>query len=329
MGEDGAGVVRAIRRLVQPPSSRRRSSVPATLQAGSTVGAKWGTVGRTESVAASARNIVMPDCGTITLKAPRHVTAGSRVTLTFTYTVGRLGMRRGGSLRIRTPNDAWEAPRAHKKQLPKGVEGRGFSIHDATYCTHNKCNLRASLQAKSRARIEVRDERTAGPLCQYMVAGVRDDDLAEGDAITLVYGDRTWGEDGVAAQKVAPTPDDRFVAHVDVNGNGDFLPLDDASLTLTVRPGPLSRFSLVARAIVRPQELLELKVAGMDAFRNQPDTPWEGELRLGCNRPDISLPGAITLHLPGEKVPRTIATPAVPEAIQDLFRSDRPDGTTE
>ena len=238
----------------------------------------------------------MPDCGTITLKAPRHVTAGSRVTLTFTYTVGRLGMRRGGSLRIRTPNDAWEAPRAHKKQLPKGVEGRGFSIHDATYCTHNKCNLRASLQAKSRARIEVRDERTAGPLCQYMVAVVRDDDLAEGDAITLVYGDRTWGEDGVAAQKVAPTPDDRFVAHVDVNGNGDFLPLDDASLTLTVRPGPLSRFSLVARAIVRPQELLELKVAGMDAFRNQPDTPWEGELRLGCNRPDISLPGAITLH---------------------------------
>ena len=249
-----------------------------------------------QQAAANSQDSPMPDCGTITRSGPQEVIAGNRVTLTFTYTAGRHGMKRGGSLRIRTPNDGWEAPQAHKKQLPKGIENRRFSIEDATYCTHNRCNVSASLQTKSRARVELRSDRTAGPLCQYMVAVVCGDDLAEGDVITLVYGDRTWGEDGVTVQKVAPTPDDRFVAHVDVNGSGDFVPLDDASLKLTVRPGPLSQYNLVARAIVRPEEFFELRVAGMDAFRNRPDTSWEGELRLGCGRPDISLPGTITFR---------------------------------
>ena len=234
----------------------------------------------------------MSEYGTISLCPRDDVIAGSRVTLTFAYTVGSLGVKAGGSLRIRTPNDGWGAPMAHRKQLPKRIEGRPFSMDDVTYCTHNRCNLRASLQGCSPdVRIELEAECGVGPLSQFIVARVCGGDLAQGDVVTVVYGDRTWGEDGVAVQKVAPTPD-RFVAHVDVAGTGAYHPLDDCDLELKVRPGPVSQFNVVVPAVVKPDRAFEIKLAGTDAFRNRPDTRWEGEVRISCTNPDIALPGA-------------------------------------
>ena len=238
----------------------------------------------------------MPAYGTITLSPNDDVVAGTRLTLTFTYTVGVLGMKQGGCLRVRTPNDGWERPRAHRKRLPKGIENQAFDISDSEYCTHNRCNLSAALQSGDpRSHIELSAEHMVGPLSQFMVATVCGGDLREGDVITLVYGDRTWGEDGVAAQKVAPTPDDRFVAHVHITGSGEFCPLDDRALALNVRPGPVSQFSTVAPAIVSPGQSFTVRIAGMDAFRNRPDECWEGAVRLSSTDPDISLPGSATV----------------------------------
>ena len=53
----------------------------------------------------------MTEHGWITMSPRDDVVAGSKVTLTFTYTVGSAGMGEGGSLRIATPNDAWGWPR--------------------------------------------------------------------------------------------------------------------------------------------------------------------------------------------------------------------------
>ncbi len=234
----------------------------------------------------------MSDYGTISMDPRGEVIAGSTVTVTFTYTVGTLGMQPGGSLLIRTPSDGWDAPMAHRKQLPKRLENQPFSMEDSETCTINRCNLSASVTSRDpNAGVELSVHNRVGPLSQFMMATVRGGALAGGDVIRLVYGDRLWGEDGATVQKVAPTGD-RFIAHVDVAGDGQYQPLNDAELDLTVRPGPVSQFNVVGPAIVRPDETFELKISGTDAFRNRPDASWEGDVRLSCTNPQMAMPGA-------------------------------------
>jgi hypothetical protein len=230
--------------------------------------------------------------GSITLSPIKTFTAGERVTLTFTYTAGVAGIANGGALRIRTPNDGWGEPLAHRAQLPKKIEGRSFDLKDSTICTHNRCNLSVLWKAADPSvLVEVSAEVGVGPLSQFIVATVKAGSIQEHDMISVVYGDRRWGEDGVKVQRVAPTPGDAFIAHLDPDGDGRYHPLHHKSLCIDVRPGPVSNFNLVAPAMVKPGEPFSLRIAGTDEFRNVPDETWEGILRLGSKLPQVTMPG--------------------------------------
>ena len=239
----------------------------------------------------------MSEFGEIRMDPRDDVVAGSRVTLTFTYTVGPAGMRRGGGLRIRTPNDGWGTPMAHLKAVPKRIEMSPFEMADGYVCERGRSNLSVTLEScDPEAKVELTAESGAGPLSKFFVATVAQGALVKGDVIRVVYGDRTWGEDGVAAAEVAPTPDDRFVAHVDVAGNGHHEPLDDTRLEIRVRPGPVSQFNMVAPAIVKPGEPFDVTLSGLDAYRNKPEAAWTGDIRLGTTNPDLAMPGSLSLN---------------------------------
>ncbi len=241
----------------------------------------------------------MREYGTITMSPRDDIVAGSLVTLTFEYTVGERGIAEGGQLRIAMPNDAWEWPEVPLHRFfQKGHERGGY---DGGYVGYGRKNVRVELESDTEAWIDLDAEercphgvpnREGGGWTHHIVAYVRDADLQPGDVIRIIYGDTLWGEDGAEAQKVCPTPKDRFHAYVDVKGDRDFFELPGEELEVTVVPTPPGQINVVAPAIVRPGEEFRVKIAVMDEFRNRPDRNFVGEMRLGSDDPQVALPGS-------------------------------------
>ncbi|MBT3286327.1 MAG: CehA/McbA family metallohydrolase [Victivallales bacterium] len=239
--------------------------------------------------------------GTITLSPTGVLQAGSRHTFTFVYTVGNCGMREGGSLRISTPNDDWEMPVAPMHRYFEGGHERGG--YDNGYCSYAPRNLDVSLaSANPEAWIDLAAQecavtpKLAGGWARHIIATVMAGDLVKGDTITILYGDPAWGEDRARVQRVAPTAKDHFRAYVDVTGSRDFVEIpSDALRELHVMAGPTTQFNVVAPAIVRPGEPFAVRISGMDAFRNAPAEPFEGDLRVSSDQHGVALPGTVPL----------------------------------
>ena len=254
----------------------------------------------------------MPEHGSITMSPTGEVLAGSKLTVTFTYTVGSLGVKQGGSLRIATPNDGWERPRVPlHRYFQRGHERGGY---DDGYCSYARTNVRVALKSGTGAWIDLDSQERGcvgalkGPWARHIIAMVRDAGLVEGDRVTIVYGDTTWGGDGVEVQRVAPTDKDHFHAYVDVTSAREFveLPADELK-KLHVVPGPTTQFNVVAPAIVKPFEPFTVRISGMDDFRNRPSKVFSGDprgrpnsistgdLRVSTRHPDMAAPGSVTV----------------------------------
>ena len=232
--------------------------------------------------------------------APRaDVVAGSRVTLRFTYKVGALGVKAGGSLRVALPNNAWAKPLAPMhRYFQSELERAG---QDGGYCSYARRDLGGSVETRSGAWVDLLSEtRHAaaglfGRWSHHMVAVVRDGDLVEGDTITLIYGDTTWGEDGAEAPRVVTSDADTFRAYVDVAGDRKFTLLSEEGLLLRVLPGPPSRFNVVAPALVRPGDAFSIQLAATDAFKNRPVDMFEGEVRVTPTVSEMAVAGSVSM----------------------------------
>ena len=255
--------------------------------------------------------MALPQHGSISMSPTGEVLAGSKVTLTFVYTVGSAGMKQGGSLRIATPNDGWQEPLVPLHRYFQAGHERGG--YDDGYCSYARRNVAVELRSDTGAWIDLAAEERCpignlkGPWARHIAATVRSADLAEGDRITITYGDTTWGEDGVEVQRVAPTDKDHFHAYVDLTGEREFVELPaDELRKLRVMPGPASRFNIVAPAIVRPWEAFTVKIAATDEFKNRPSNVFAGG---PANRPSLIGTGdlRVSTELPGMAVNGTVS----------------------
>lgn len=274
----------------------------------------------------------MTEYGHITMSPRDDIVAGSTVTLTFEYTVGERGLKQGGQLRIATPNDAWEWPEVPLHRFfQKGHERGGY---DGGYVGYGRKNVRVELESDTDAWIDLGAEercpqgvpnRDGGGWTHHITADLRDADLRPGDVIRIIYGDTTWGEDGVQAQKVCPTPKDRFHAYVDTEGTREFLELPGDELQVTVVPTPPGQINVVAPAIVRPGEEFTVKIAVMDEFRNRPDRNFVGEMRLATERPRVALPGSVVFSETSANLRRVEGARTEMEGVQRVL-AERADG---
>ena len=274
----------------------------------------------------------MTEYGQVTMSPRDDIVAGSIVTLTFEYTVGEKGLKEDGQLRIATPNDAWEWPLVPQHRfIQKGHEVGGY---DNGYVGYGRKNVRVELESDTEAWIDLDAEeravhfvnnRDGGGWAHSIVAYVRDADLQPGDVIRIIYGDTLWGEDGVEAQKVCPTPKDRFHAYVDVLGDRDFFELPGDELMVTVVPTPPGQINVVAPSVVRPGEAFRGKIAVMDEFRNRPDRNFVGAMRLASEHPRVALPGSVEF---AEADANVKAVGGVRTEVEGVHRvlADRADG---
>lgn len=234
----------------------------------------------------------MSDLGTISVSPCEAVRAGSLVTLTFTYRVGKAGLREGGSIRIRLPGDGWDLPKAPvHRQFERSRLRTG---KDGGYVGYADVNTTCSWTTRSEAWVDLAGEQL-GPRSRFIVAVVRDGDLREGDTIEIIYGDALAGGKRVRVQRVAPTPEDDFRCYVDGNGDGEFEELPNDGLRFPVLPGPPSRLRLTAPAMVCTGEPFPLRLAVTDPYGNVAAEHRTGEIRLAAGRAGAEMPGALEL----------------------------------
>lgn len=150
--------------------------------------------------------------------SPRDdVIAGATGTWTLTYTVGRYGLDDSGTLKI-----AWRWASDWGK--PQATEPTAANYVTAT--TSGPATLGLRFETKGFRR----------PWQRCLTVDVFDDSLAEGDTITIAFGDRSEGSPGMTAQTFVETSFE-FKVIVDCHGAGWFAELP-RNPELRVVPGP-------------------------------------------------------------------------------------------
>jgi len=191
--------------------------------------------------------------------SPRgKVVVGSTGTFTLTYHVGRYGFDDGGTLKIgmRMVSD-WGHPQLDDPRAPNYT----------TVSTSGPAKLSCRFDLKGYIR----------PYQKCLVVDVEEWALAEGDIITVVYGDTSGGSPGAAVQTYRQYRFDFRVA-VDPFGTGEFVELDEFP-TLEVVPASAARLVVVAPTRVGTGEEFAVGVKLEDEWGN-PVVDYEGAVHL-------------------------------------------------
>jgi len=207
--------------------------------------------------------------GRAEIRPKTDVVAGSMVTLTLTYTVGRFGIDDGGSIRIarRSVCDS-ERPQLRDPQAS------GYT----TVATTGDVRLIARYDDRGHIR----------PWRGALQIDVRDGSLREGDTITVIFGDRSGGGPGIRMQTFREA-EHIFKVLVDCFGTGRFEEIEE-SPHIRIIGGPADEIQVVAPSDAVAGSPIPVTVRGLDTWGNRSDG-YRGRVSFSSSDPDASLPG--------------------------------------
>lgn len=194
---------------------------------------------------------------TASITPGRPVATGTFGTWTLTIVVGRYGIDNSGAVKvaIRSVTD-WGQPQLDD---PAGD-------NHVTVAHTGQASLRVSYEPLGGVR----------PWSRVLWLQVRDGSLAEGDRITVTWGDTSGGSRGARAQSY-PEAAFEFRVFVDSFGTGLFETLND-SPTLAVVPDEVDHLAAVTPSTLHAGEPGWLLIRTEDVWGNA--TPVEGRLQL-------------------------------------------------
>jgi hypothetical protein len=197
------------------------------------------------------------------------VVAGSYGCWRLIYQVGAEGIRVGGGIMVGTDSDSdWGDPQFHD---PAGAD-----------------YLRVTVAGRGAAATVLE----GGYLQRRLRVSVLEHPLAAGEAITLVYGDRSGGGRGSRAQTFAEARR-YFRVYVDATGDGVFVAVPHPPW-LRVVGGAAARVSVVAPSQVGKGDPFAIVVRVLDELGN-PCHTYEGTVTL-TGASGIALPPAHVFH---------------------------------
>ncbi|MEW6355792.1 MAG: DUF3604 domain-containing protein [Planctomycetota bacterium] len=212
----------------------------------------------------------VPEFGSVAMKPARTLDAGSRVTITLTYTVGGKGIAEGGSIVVGFP-ETWEQPLAPQLYnvpwQPLADEAARDRIR-----TYSPRNISVEMETEGLATPRLFAEQ------HWARIVVAHGGLAQGDKITLTYGDTTWGSDGAFVGNT-PRNDQAIRVFVDADRKGRYTEVAGSPLKVDVVPGPPARIAVVAPSLARFDEEFTLRVAITDEQHNRPRAVVRGHLK--------------------------------------------------
>lgn len=168
---------------------------------------------------------------------PDSGTAGQYGTWTVTYTAGAGGIQPGGGIRVQLPDEWHAGPRNSANPLRASDPTANHYVK--AYCSNPDAEIETVVEGErdevlikhAKRSLDGREER-------YVFvtrAIVRGAPLADGDTISMVYGDRSGGSAGMRASAVSTPPLPVPVA-VDADGDNRFRLIENPPL-ITARPG--------------------------------------------------------------------------------------------
>ena len=233
----------------------------ALLGAGCTAELVFGPPGPGDAQAVAVAPI--DGTGSATLSPAGDVTVATVDTYAVTYQAGPGGIGGGGSVRFTVPG-LWTPP----SPLPHAMG------HVTVASSVEDVMLDVQVDNIEPDPAETHVDAMADLVTVELAAGV----LAEGDTLTLVYGDTDGGGAGARAPFVSLSGV-TFGVETDAQGDGTFAPLA-LSPELDVVPGPPAALRVVAtRTLITAGDDVELDVHVEDQFGNK-TTGFSGSLDL-------------------------------------------------
>jgi len=208
--------------------------------------------------------------GRANIKPAGDVIAGSMGTWTLTYTVGRLGIDDGGSIRIarRIVCDS-ERPQLDDPQ------GSGYT----TVTTTGDVRLIARYNGGGLIR----------PWRETLQIVVHDGSLKEGDMVVVVLGDRSRGGPGIRMQTFRES-EHIFKVLVDCFGTGRLEEIE-SSPHLRIVGGPADKIQIVSPSDAVVGSPISITVRALDSWGNQSDG-YRDKVSFNSSDPTASLPEA-------------------------------------
>ncbi len=223
--------------------------------------------------------------GTISLDPSGPFVAGSRHTLTLTYTAGPSGIETGGALRIYPPHQGhtyWEPGKVTAETPREGVTCEVETFNDSPYTFHH----------------------SNPPWIRVTVYG---EPLREGDTITITLGEHGGYSKGYfRLARVARHAwcDYQFDCYVDVLGNGErpaefhredaFVRLPSSPKVEIIADEPASVFVTARPPGTADADDFEVVASVRDQFGNLAE--YEGTLKVESTDPDANLPETIAVN---------------------------------
>lgn len=191
--------------------------------------------------------------GSATLSPSGDVTVATVGTWTVTFEAGPGGIGGGGAVRFTVPG-LWSAP-----SFSPWAMG-----HVTVASSAEDVMLDVQVENNEPDPGETQVDAMADRVTVELLAGT----LAEGDTVTLTYGDTAGGGEGALAPFGA-LEGMSFRVETDAQGNGTFEPLA-SSPTVDVVPGPPVALRVVAtRSLITAGEDAELDIQVVDQFGNK------------------------------------------------------------
>ena len=211
--------------------------------------------------------------GSATLEPSGRFQAGSWQSFTLIYTAGRFGIDDTGSIKIgfRFATD-FGPVQFDDPQAP------GYT----------------SVEASNGAELDYRWEfkRNIRPWSRSLYIGVKKNFLAQGDTLTIRFGDRRQGSKGIRLQTYCET-EFQFRVFVDAVATYDYVALPQ-SPKIQIVPGEPVIWRAVLPTLVRAGESFRLSIKADDAWGN-PSDQVDQTLRLHASAPVEGLPETVSI----------------------------------
>ncbi|OGV74686.1 MAG: hypothetical protein A3K19_25460 [Lentisphaerae bacterium RIFOXYB12_FULL_65_16] len=246
--------------------------------------------------------------GTFEMSPAGPFEAGATATIVFTYTVGDKGLRRGGRLRICTPNMGWGEPLVLTSNFPDElVHGQARSHNpwkpiNTTFRVDSKTAAWVKLWSEERwvlpqvlGKNKCREPgwEWIGHARQWrwwINADVEEADFAPGDRIVITYGDTEHEPCGVRVQPWPEDPTRPFVCVVDVDGSGELREAGGSPCQVSVVAGPPERTVAVLPSVLGVGEPVTVRASVLDRNLTHPRQRYDGVMTFATVDDRIHLP---------------------------------------
>lgn len=204
--------------------------------------------------------------GYITVDAPGKIEVDGEIKWILTYTVGSMGMEKGGGIEIIFPPYQHQATREYVQVFDYWRPGYAWAI-----CSDEDIKLSMSVEKIQTEFLHIKNWPDSSRVLKITTT----QPLKEGQQIIVYYGgvDKMWVKGAAPPTRVGTLSHKKkgtyleHKVHVDVKGKGEYIDIGGFP-SIHIVPGKPSHIQVATPSIVKPNKEFPIKISMRDRFNN-------------------------------------------------------------